>query len=154
MIANALLYSPADAGLVLAVLAPLTAYVNLTDPRASPRYTLSGPSPLGDGVASLVVDTEYPFGDTVTLTLTGAPAGTPLYVRIPSWATGATVSVNGGAAAPRQRNREQLAALVVMHAESCGQGDIAPQQQTQTLGRAVLHHGFAEKPVGVVEHLG
>ena len=38
--------------------------------------------------------TEYPFGDVVTIRLlTQAPLR--LYVRIPSWATGATVSLNG-----------------------------------------------------------
>jgi hypothetical protein len=46
------------------------------------------------------VSTDYPFDDVVTVTVTGATAGMPLYVRIPSWATAATLAVNGGAAAP------------------------------------------------------
>ena len=50
--------------------------------------------------ATLSVDTEYPFGDTLTITMTNRPAGMPLYVRIPKWATAATVAVNGGAPTP------------------------------------------------------
>ena len=47
------------------------------------------------------VDTEYPFGDDVAITVTGpAIAGMPLYVRIPSWATNASIIVNGGAPVP------------------------------------------------------
>jgi hypothetical protein len=58
----------------------------------------------------IVVDTEYPFGDTVNITVTignttsSKGADTPhqsnstderfLYVRVPGWADGATVSVN------------------------------------------------------------
>ncbi|WP_461032255.1 beta-L-arabinofuranosidase domain-containing protein [Streptomyces mayteni] len=42
--------------------------------------------------------TSYPVGDTTTLRFTGTVSGTwSLRVRIPSWTTGATVSVNGTA---------------------------------------------------------
>ncbi len=54
--------------------------------------------PSGD-TAVVRVDTEYPFGDTATVTVT-APSGTPVLLRIPSWATAATVQVDGAAAAP------------------------------------------------------
>ena len=44
---------------------------------------------------------EYPFEDDVTITLTKMPAGgMPVYIRIPAWATAATIAVNGGAAMP------------------------------------------------------
>jgi DUF1680 family protein len=40
--------------------------------------------------------TNYPVGDTTTLTLSGAPSGSwSIRVRIPAWTTGATISVNG-----------------------------------------------------------
>ena len=47
-------------------------------------------------VGSLSIDTEYPFGDTVTLTATNFNPGSSLRigVRIPYWATTATVSAN------------------------------------------------------------
>ena len=49
------------------------------------------------------VTTEYPFADDVTITLSGLPQGsltTPLMLRIPSWATNATLSINGAPPAP------------------------------------------------------
>jgi hypothetical protein len=49
------------------------------------------------GGGSLTVDTEYPFGDSVTMTYAGTAGSTPLYVRIPSWATAATITVGGAA---------------------------------------------------------
>jgi DUF1680 family protein len=50
--------------------------------------------------ATVNVVTEYPFGDNITVTVSNRPAGMPLYVRIPPWATTATYSVNGGANTP------------------------------------------------------
>ena len=52
---------------------------------------------VGDGMQVTIAQaTEYPFGDTVNLTLT-APKSVafPLYLRIPRWCDGATVRVNG-----------------------------------------------------------
>jgi len=44
------------------------------------------------------VSGEYPFEDDITVTLSGLSGnGIPLYIRIPSWATNATLVVNGGA---------------------------------------------------------
>ena len=51
------------------------------------------------GTVSVV--TDYPFGDSATVTVT--PTGTaplPVFLRIPSWATGATLAVNGGSPMP------------------------------------------------------
>jgi hypothetical protein len=43
--------------------------------------------------------TTYPVGDTTTLTVTGSTSSAwDLRVRIPAWATGATIAVNGAAA--------------------------------------------------------
>ncbi len=74
-----MLHASADGGVAVSILGPVSARLN-------------------DGV-SINVTTEYPFDDNVTVTLTGLPAGTltfPLYIRIPSWATNATLAVNGG----------------------------------------------------------
>jgi hypothetical protein len=68
------LLSPEDGSIVLAILGPVNASV---------------------GSASLSVQTEYPFGDTLTL-LFAAPQAVQLRVRIPSWAADATMAINGG----------------------------------------------------------
>ncbi|GAB3817670.1 beta-L-arabinofuranosidase domain-containing protein [Kribbella italica] len=49
---------------------------------------------VGDGtVVTVVQDTDYPFDETVTLTVqTAEPVEFPLYVRIPGWAEGAEVN--------------------------------------------------------------
>jgi len=54
--------------------------------------------PSSGAAASIVVNTSYPFGDVATVTV-AAPVGTPVRLRIPGWAVGATVAVNGGAPA-------------------------------------------------------
>jgi hypothetical protein len=77
------LHASADGGVAVSILGPVSARLN-------------------NGV-SINVTTEYPFDDDVTVTLTGLPAGAlayPLYIRIPSWATNATLAVNGGAPVP------------------------------------------------------
>ncbi len=46
----------------------------------------------------LHLETEQPWGERVTITVTDAAGGgVPLRLRVPAWADGATVSVNGGA---------------------------------------------------------
>src|SRR5437868_6867705 len=50
--------------------------------------------------AVVTVTTDYPFDDSVSIVVDNRPAGMPVYVRIPMWATAATVSVNGGAPTP------------------------------------------------------
>ena len=69
-----------DGGLALSLLLPVTAVW---------------------GGVTLVVNTSYPFGDTVTITLRGLSSSqpTPFHLRIPDWATAATLSINGGGAA-------------------------------------------------------
>ena len=75
-----MLHTTPDGGLAVTHLAPVSA-------------SLAG------GVA-VNVSGDYPFGDDVKISLSGLPAGAvafPLYVRVPGWATAATLSVNGGA---------------------------------------------------------
>jgi len=58
----------------------------------SVRTTLSNSNPV-----TVVVDTLYPFSDTLTTTITASKAFT-YYVRIPEWVNGGTIAINGGAA--------------------------------------------------------
>ena len=46
--------------------------------------------------ARVEVVTEYPFGDDVLVVISGASQGVLLRLRVPGWATNASVSVNGG----------------------------------------------------------
>ena len=54
--------------------------------------------------ATVAIDTLFPFGDSATVTVSPTPAAggadVAVWLRIPSWAAGATLSVNGGAAKP------------------------------------------------------
>ena len=53
------------------------------------------PSSIGGG-AKVSVETEYPFGDAVTVRVRATEAVT-LHMRVPTWATHATASLNGAA---------------------------------------------------------
>lgn len=56
---------------------------------------------VGAGSESVVIreETAYPFAETVDFTIeTARPVAFPFHLRIPGWAAGATVSVNGGPA--------------------------------------------------------
>ena len=75
-----MLHATPDGGVAVSVLGPVSASL-----------------PNG---AAIAVTGDYPFDDDVTVTLSGLPAGPvvmPLYIRIPAWATAATLAVNGGA---------------------------------------------------------
>jgi uncharacterized protein len=76
-------------GLALSMLAPVV-------------VRASGGSGSGSGGGVIVsVATEYPFGDTVNVTLSGlAGKAFPLEIRIPAWAGGAELSVNGAPPTP------------------------------------------------------
>lgn len=64
---------------------------------ASGEYTFE----LSSGLLRLQLRTEYPDASEIHLTVQGAPeGGSPLRLRIPSWAIDAQVSINGGPAAP------------------------------------------------------
>jgi DUF1680 family protein len=55
-----------------------------------------GPSEVSTGGVTLQERTDYPFRETVTVAVTASKAAPwPLVLRIPAWATGATVAVNG-----------------------------------------------------------
>jgi hypothetical protein len=66
---------------------------------------LHGPSRVtakaGDGTAvTVTADTTYPFGDTITYTVTTPKSvAFPLYLRVPGWCAQPTLTVNGAAAA-------------------------------------------------------
>jgi hypothetical protein len=67
--------------------------------------TLHGPSrvtaQVADGTAVTInAETAYPFTDTITFTVTTPKAlAFPLYLRIPGWCAGPTITVNGSAVA-------------------------------------------------------
>jgi hypothetical protein len=55
---------------------------------------------VGGRPVTIIQEGDYPWAETVTLRLgLDAPAAFRLHVRVPHWARGATVAVNGGAAA-------------------------------------------------------
>ncbi|KAL5485522.1 hypothetical protein ACEPAI_8164 [Sanghuangporus weigelae] len=64
----------------------------------------------GDNTVSVAVDTLYPFSDAVNVAVSATKAFTYL-VRIPSWVSGATVSVNGDDANGIQADNSGLAAI-------------------------------------------
>jgi len=74
--ANMVMYNTVDKGGAVAIWAPAAAN-------------------LANG-ATVDIDTDYPYEDAATVTVTNAKAGMPLYLRIPGWAEGTTV--NGKAA--------------------------------------------------------
>ncbi|KAH9474823.1 hypothetical protein JR316_0013289 [Psilocybe cubensis] len=82
-VSNAFLTTPDQASLVNIYLGPFETSTTLSS---------------GNRVKA-VVDTQYPFSDTLTTTLTASKAFT-YYVRIPSWVVGGTISINGGSAQP------------------------------------------------------
>ena len=53
------------------------------------------------GPLTVRLDTDYPFRETITVHVeTAAPQRVPLWLRVPAWATGATVQVEGEAPEP------------------------------------------------------
>ncbi|MCS3843566.1 glycoside hydrolase family 127 protein [Microbacterium sp. AK031] len=55
---------------------------------------------LGDGILSLREDSDYPWNERITFTVTGASdGGLPIHLRIPGWSSDATLAVNGQAQA-------------------------------------------------------
>jgi DUF1680 family protein len=63
-----------------------------------------------NGVAVRVtVDTEYPFGDTIELTVRCAQPGRfPLALRVPGWCSSAMVTTDGGSPAPMRQGAFHL----------------------------------------------
>jgi hypothetical protein len=51
----------------------------------------------------VVVDTAYPFSDTVVVTITDPTVAYTFAIRIPGWATNATASINGKNVLPHQQ---------------------------------------------------
>ncbi|KAF8153213.1 hypothetical protein B0H34DRAFT_800441 [Crassisporium funariophilum] len=80
-ISNAFLTTPDQTSLVHLYLGPFETSVTLAS---------------GNAVKA-VVDTQYPFSDVLTTTITATKAFT-YFVRIPGWVVGGTIAVNGAAA--------------------------------------------------------
>jgi hypothetical protein len=76
------------------------ARMHKSTPDGGVAVTLWGPAttvvPLpGGGNGTVSVATDYPFGDNATVTVT-APVGTPVWLRVPGWATAAVLCVAPG----------------------------------------------------------
>lgn len=102
-ISNAFLTTPDQASLVNIYLGPFETSTTLASGYksffSSFGYNLTKAYlSLGNQVKA-VIDTQYPFSDALSTTLTATKAFT-YYVRIPSWVVGGTIAINGGAAQP------------------------------------------------------
>ncbi|EGO20580.1 hypothetical protein SERLADRAFT_441925 [Serpula lacrymans var. lacrymans S7.9] len=80
-VTNSFVTTPDQSSLVHVYLGPLNTSTTLANNNA----------------VTVNVDTLYPFSDTLTTTITATSAFT-YYVRIPSWVSGGTIAINGGAA--------------------------------------------------------
>jgi hypothetical protein len=115
--------SVADGGVVVAMWAPVNATVA--------------------GVASVQITTDYPFGDEATVVV--APSGgaaVPVLLRIPSWATSAALSIDGGEAIPLAGSNGTF------YATSTAAGG-APTTFTVAFNPAILLTPFANGTVSV-----
>ena len=83
-----MVYATPDGGIAIAALGPVSAAL----PHGGPRVVASGDYPFEDIVS-------FALSDLAAHPVTGAVA-TPVYLRVPSWATGATLAVNGGSPYP------------------------------------------------------
>lgn len=101
-ITNAFLVTPDQTSLVHLYLGPFETTVTLASGKLAFRYLQFARQPIlpklftGNQVKA-VVDTQYPFSDVLTTTITASKAFT-YYVRIPSWVVGGTISINGAPA--------------------------------------------------------
>lgn len=68
-------------------------------PPSSLKFSHTNIDPRVGNTVTAVVDTQYPFSDTLTTTVTASKAFT-YYVRVPGWVTAGTISINGGQAKP------------------------------------------------------
>ena len=72
----------------------------MTDSEGGAVATIYGPSqatfPTDKGDVTITCETDYPFTETLTFTISGAEGATiPLTLRIPSWCASASVAMNG-----------------------------------------------------------
>ena len=72
----------------------------MTDAEGGAVAAIYGPSqatfPTDKGDVTIKCETDYPFTETLTFTVSGAEgASIPLTLRIPTWCTGASIAING-----------------------------------------------------------
>jgi DUF1680 family protein len=87
---------------VMRTLAELHTYLYTTDANSLWVHHYGG-STFDDDAFRIRQDTDYPWNGTVKITIGQAPTGSAIRLRIPSWAKGATVRVNGQANAGKTR---------------------------------------------------
>jgi len=95
-VSNAFLTTPDGTGLVHLYLGPFSTKTTLT----------------GGNAVQVAVDTKYPFSDTLTTTITAQKAFT-YHVRVPSWVSGGTMTVNGRSAQPIKSDSNGLQSISV-----------------------------------------
>jgi hypothetical protein len=116
-------HASSDGGVALSLLGPLTAVV---------------PVPSGNSV-SLTVDTEYPFGDSLDISIADAPASMPFYIRIPDWATNANVSVDGAPAVAAGPNGTMYRIVLASAGSHSIHVELNPEIYVDSIG--VLYNG-------------
>lgn len=89
---------------------------------------------VGDGhTVRLVETTYYPFDETVTLTLqTDAEVCFPLYLRVPAWAAGSTVRING-----KKQHVDEAAGKYIRIERLWANGDVVTLTLPMTVGTKV-----------------
>lgn len=89
---------------------------------------------VGDGhTVRLVETTSYPFDETVTLTLqTDAEVVFPLYLRVPAWAAGSTVRING-----KKQHVDEAAGKYIRIERLWANGDVVILTLPMTVGTKV-----------------
>lgn len=95
------IFGTADGGVAIAQLTPLAAEIS-SELVSHLRRGRVGPAPFlppvrgAPGNVMVNVSGSFPFSDNVTITVSGAPSGMPLHIRIPGWAADARYAVDGG----------------------------------------------------------
>jgi hypothetical protein len=97
-------FATADGGIAVAQLTPTAVSVSQAFLQRIQQGNVSVMPHEDDrasGVVTVNVTSQFPFEDTVTIAVAGAAdPGFVLRVRVPTWATGASLSVDGAAAKP------------------------------------------------------
>ena len=85
--ARACMWMPNKAGVAVAQYVPMT-------------VTLPASPTLGQAPGTITIATNYPFDEVVNVTVVSTVDALPVALRIPGWAIGAMLAVNGGSPMP------------------------------------------------------
>ncbi|KAA0165666.1 hypothetical protein FNF28_03416 [Cafeteria roenbergensis] len=136
---NRAIFGTADGGVAVAQLTPLAAEIS-AELLSHWRGGRVGPAPFlppvrgAPGNVVVNVSGSFPFSDNVTISVTGAPAGMPLHIRIPTWAADARYTVDGGA----PQGPPPAGAMLVVPAGAAGEVTV----ELATRPRIAIETGF------------